>query len=142
MDRGRELASLDEVELVRFRALARDLGARLHVDRLERASEAREAHAIEVAEVRNEPEETFERVIVVVGHGARRLAAQPMGQILPAGEYKDQLPSEDERDESRAPARLNARSEPRRRCTASRPPDMCPAAANSAALSICDPGAI
>src|SRR5688500_16992515 len=64
----------DEVELVRLGALARDLGAGLHVDRLERAREAREAHAIEIAEVRNEPEESFEGVIAGIGHGARRLA--------------------------------------------------------------------
>ena len=74
MDGGRELAAFDEVELVGLGALARDLGARPHVDRLERARETREAHAIEVAEVRNESEEAFERVIVVVWHGARRLA--------------------------------------------------------------------
>jgi len=43
----------------------------------ERASETREAHATEVAEIRNEPEKPFERVIVIVGHGARRVARQP-----------------------------------------------------------------
>ena len=74
MDRCLDLAALEKVELMRLGALARDLGARRDVDRLERAREAREAHAIEVAEVRNESEESFERVIVIVGHGARRLA--------------------------------------------------------------------
>jgi hypothetical protein len=65
MDRRGELAVLDEVELVRLGALARYLGAGFHVDRLERACEAREAHAIEIAEVRNESEESLESVAVV-----------------------------------------------------------------------------
>ena len=68
------LAALEEEKLVRLGALACDLGACFDVDRLERAGEAREAHAIEIAEVRNESEESLERVIVIVGHGARRLA--------------------------------------------------------------------
>ncbi len=58
----------DEVQLVRLGALARDLSAGLHVDRLERAREAREAHAIEIAEVRNKAEESLESV-TVLGHG-------------------------------------------------------------------------
>ena len=59
---------------MRLGAFARDLGAGSDVDRLERARQTREAHAIEIAEVRNETEESLERVIVIVGHGARRLA--------------------------------------------------------------------
>src|SRR5687768_13402207 len=82
MDRRCELAALDEVQLVRLGALARDLGAGFHVDRLECAREARQAHAIEIAEVRNKSEESFERVIAGVGHGARRLA-EPRGLASP-----------------------------------------------------------
>jgi hypothetical protein len=73
VDRGRDLAALQEIELVRLGAFARDLCAGPHVDRLERAREAGEAHAIEIAEIRNKSEESFEG-IAVIGHGARRLA--------------------------------------------------------------------
>jgi hypothetical protein len=69
VDHGGELAALEEIKLVSLGALARDLGAGCDVDRLERAGEARETHAIEIAEVWNESEEWLERVIVVVGHG-------------------------------------------------------------------------
>src|SRR5688572_4254814 len=85
MDRRRELPALDEVQLVRLGALARDLGAGLHVDRLERAREARQAHAIEIAEVRNESEECLEGVIAGIGHGARRLAPASRGDLPPRG---------------------------------------------------------
>jgi hypothetical protein len=74
VDRGRHLAALEEVELVSVGALTCDLGACFDVDRFKRAREARETHAIEIAKVRNEAEESLERVIVIVGHGARRLA--------------------------------------------------------------------
>jgi hypothetical protein len=76
MHRRRHRAGREEIELLRLLAFFGDGPALARGDLLERAGEACERHAIEIAEVRDETEQRFEFGLVLLVHVRERLSRQ------------------------------------------------------------------